>query len=593
MSFPKFEGKENYLVERELEPGANGQAYVAIGEKTGRRVLIKTPKFKGVHEKEFFERMEKLQPQLNTERHVLKNLKGLRCVAQTIDNSYFKVGRSKDSENLIFNVYQFIPGITLEKWCELYAQSRGRSPFRGIQEFTIWCKLVTDLLRVVAEVHTRKVVHGDLHAGNVILTGAKEKSFRAGSYGRTVLIDFGWGIVLGDDSLSRADGRNLWRPQWAPERVMHNDSDPRWYAPVDIYSLGYMFLILAVGDLKKDNLSVIPFARPHYHAVPGESGLFSMTNLSADERDSSPIFRPDSEIKDEISRLIADRNPDLYREFPAIAEAIWFCMRPNVALRAKHAGTVLRQLTALVPAAAGKPHFTVRDLQHTSKNLHDLVNKRSKKGVHPMIQRLIHNDLEKLLQSIGSREADFLERIGDRDDQILDLTTCLGDTKPGDKIWGVLSLKLLQSNNLGPTGRIIARLLMCARSGVSVKLVVLVPPTNKGDDDYQPFVREMGKRTLEYQQQGAIQGGDFEVKILAHDDIKYRRFVKEYGSFLTIETGGSFFVMDADFDISGGRCTALRFKALIRNKGEIKTMISLFTNHYNDPMAKAAEDVRL
>jgi serine/threonine protein kinase len=485
-----------------LGNGANGDTYRATSRKNKKTVVIKMPKLEGVKALDLDERILKINHSLEVETRVLSKLSGVKGIAQLIDHGLTPFNPKKAVH---FNVYEFIAGKTLTEWAELYAKFNGKQKFEGIREPSLWLKLATNLTSLLSDVHSRKVVHGDIWHENIMVKGVQSKSFIPANHTDLVLIDFGWGIVLDQRASLRAD-RSVWFPHWAPERVKHDDSNPRWYSPVDIYSLGNTLLFLAAGESK-----VIPFLP---HLVTELTNRRGAPAYKIQNSHGHHIFKPESEIKAFIANLIAKNNPQLFESFPAITEIIMFCMRPEVSRRAKHAGTIERQLAALAPASAGKQYFRVAALKNSADKFNAILKRSYKKSLHPMLLRLVLNDLDKMAHGLGQSQTVLLERQGERDDLILDITSCIGEARKGDCIRGVLALRLLHTQNLGSTGRFIASLATAAQSGVPVELVILKSPDDP-PDEYQALINEFFRRQIETSRKG----GKLKIKVFAIKNI--------------------------------------------------------------------------
>ena len=531
--------------------GVNGRTFLATAQKTGKTVIIKMPLLEGVSSQDMGARIQNLNTFLGIEGRILRKLKGVKGVAELLDQGI----TDYRGDSIRFNAYEFIPGVDLETWTDLYAKHHKKKTFQGIGEAETWLQIANNLTSILTDVHSRKIVHGDLWHQNIIVRDVKPEAFAPHAKSKLALIDFGWGIALDQRTSLRAD-RNIWIPNWAPERVKHDNSNPRWYSPVDVYSLGNTLLFLAAGKCE-----IIPFLPELVRAIPNRKEAYRIHNLHGSKQNNSPIFRSDTDLKAQIAELISKRNPTLYDAFPAISEIIMYCMRPDVARRAKHAGIVGRQMKALTPLKVGKRHFHIPELKKSAASFNSILNKSCSSRTHPILLRLVHNDIEKMAHQFGQSKMMFLERQGERDDLILDLTSCIGETQAGDQIKGVLALRLLQVNNLGPAGRFIASLANAAKFGVAVEIVVLVKSPDDKSADYSLLNNDLLKRARECEKNGGLQKGKFSVKVLVYDEKEYETFAREHGSFLLITTPHGVVAMDADFERSGGRCTALRFSS--------------------------------
>lgn len=558
-----FDGKnDTYFVIKKFKAGANGITYLAKGKKSGLKVIVKRPKLDKVEDQDLGRRIKRLNGFLEVEGDVLSKLKGVRGVAQLLDQGQ-AFHKGKLGRRINVNVYQYIPGVNLEEWTTQYAKYHHFRKFQGIHDSRLWFTLASQLIQILTDVHTKKIVHGDLWHQNIIVKGANPEMFDPAYHPKLVLIDFGWGIAF-DELISRHADRSIWFPHSAPERVEHDGSNPRWYSPVDVYSLGNLLLFLAAGDC-----TVIPFKKGLYKELGDGSGGYEVSGLE----ESADPYKPRAEIKAGIDSVIASNNPELYKTFPAITELIMFCMRPSVSLRAKHAGAVGQQMRALTPIVARTPPNNIAKLRVCGARFNSRLQQACKKGFHPMLSRLLLNDLDKIIRGLGGSQILLLERQGERDDLILDITSCLSEAQTGDTIQGVLALALMQEQNLGPSGRVMASLTTAAQYGAAIELVLLVRESDKSSELFHILVGEFQKRIQECQNACNKRGGKLEVKVLTLNRENYKKFSKEHGSFIMIKHKDDVLVMDADFEQSGGRCTALRFGSRTARSEDIREFL--------------------
>jgi serine/threonine protein kinase len=570
----QFIGKKDiYTVKKEFHAGQNGRTYLAIAQQTASEVIVKIPKLDGVNPEDLPERIPLLNSFLEVEASLLSKLRGLRGIAQLLDRgvAYHK---GKLGTQLWFNVYEFVPGLNLDEWSKLYAKSLGLSQFKGIRDPLLWLRFATSITGVLADVHSRKVVHGDIDKKNVIAHAANPDLIQLSDHANLVLIDFGWGIAL-EQHTSVPANRSIWYPHWAPERVKHDDSNPRWYSPADIYSLGNFLLFLAAGDCK-----IIPFRDEFVKDLKDNKGGYEILNCNqiGESNSTIDIFKSRSELKALVSSEIASRNPELYEGLPFISELIMFCMRPNVTHRARHAGVVQQQLRALSRSITGKTRFSANMLRGFGEKFHSILKRSCQDGVHPMLLKLVHNDLEKVARGLGQSRTVLLNRPGRRDELIIDITSCIGETQKGDVIQGVVALTFFQSNNFGPTGRFMASLATAAHCGVVVQLAILVQNGHESTPAYMELLAELLRRS---EHCGDLAGRPaIEAKCRVLEKKEFETFLKHHGSFIMLKTPEGVLRIDADYDRTGGRCTALRFSSRTERSNEIKELNSEFARFY-------------
>ncbi|PBK62674.1 kinase-like protein, partial [Armillaria solidipes] len=100
------------------------------------------------------------------------------------------------------------------------------------------------LIRLV--VHSKNIVHGDLHGGNILIDSA----------GRARLADFGLSAVVAEcRGTSRTSPGGISSPRggalrWAaPELVLQGGAEARLHPSADIYSIGGLILQACTGDV--------------------------------------------------------------------------------------------------------------------------------------------------------------------------------------------------------------------------------------------------------------------------------------------------------------------------------------------------------
>ncbi|HEX3685430.1 MAG TPA: serine/threonine-protein kinase [Bryobacteraceae bacterium] len=527
--FGAWKGYQYELKER-LTDGEGGMGITYRAEQieppSKIELIAKVPKFDSTVDSP--DRIIQLNIGLAREIRLHENLRGLSCVAQLVDTSIRKENAARA------NIYQFVPGLSLEKWCAEYARQKGKKQFSGILDAKVWFELATRLTNVVAQVHSKKVVHGDLWARNVIMRHTIARSSLADQPLDPVVIDFGWGLRR--DEVERAD-RSVWYPHWPPERATRGSIKPRWYAPVDIYSLGMLLFELAAGRHQ-----LIPFS--DYEPANKRGGFLI----------KSTALRDTESIKDEIRTVLKRRNPKFYHQVPGITELIMFCVRPLVSSRADHAGIVQQQLEVLTPGhrEIEKPNevaVALRRLQTSVINL-------TKQDVHPLFTELLLHDIDRFERSIQCAAQRAVERRGERDDLILDLTACMRTLAKGDAVRALATLSFFDSQNIGPTGRFTASLIAAAKRAADIDLI-LISPKKRSKSEQELLEKVVRNQRARFKDFGNLPSYTFRLSEV--DEAQYREFVEQEGSFLLVSKEQEILVVEADYLVSRGKLAALRY----------------------------------
>jgi serine/threonine protein kinase len=175
--------------------------------ETGIFYAVKSPLTTGTKEDDI--RVEKLR----LEATILKQLKHKNIIR------YYD---SFEYNNIFFLILEYIPGLTLS-----IVRSRKQPTEKQLQS---WCNGIALCLD---HLHQKGIVYRDLKPGNIII----------GPNDIAILIDFGSGQFLSQDSKPRTTASVITPIYAAPEMMYNNISDVR----SDIYSFGSVLYFMVTG----------------------------------------------------------------------------------------------------------------------------------------------------------------------------------------------------------------------------------------------------------------------------------------------------------------------------------------------------------
>jgi len=268
---------------------------------------------------------------------------GIAKVWKEIDERAFDSNRwrlSLPTEDVLFNRVGNVPGLVRCWGVEdlgdvrflrkefLYGQSLsdfvddGRRPAEGEAR-----RMIGEIARVIAGLHARGVVIGDLHPKNV----------RIGTDGRPMLFDLGLGYALGDDALSDHDAFVTVPRYLAPEMLWKH----RLGRHTEVFQLGAMYLHLLQGE----NSEEIRF--------PEDPQSFLSTVFAHGLASALLPY----EGNDPFLRRMLDFEPARRPSMEEVAAAFATNERVFIAHPARQEEPVKRSRdTVLIPARIGIPH---------------------------------------------------------------------------------------------------------------------------------------------------------------------------------------------------------------------------------------------
>ncbi len=203
---------DGYRIERDLYLSSRSQVYLAVDEKSGERVVLKTPSVNYEDDPayiELFTREEWIGLQLDSP-HVLK------------------VRKSKRERKFLYTVLDYVEGQTLGQWMQDH-------PNPNIVEVR---ELIAQIAQGLRAFHRREMIHQDIKPDNIIID----------KHGTVKIIDFGSTLVAGVEEVrGEGDLPDLLgtRDYSAPEYQLGQKPSNR----SDIYSLGVIAYEMLTGKL--------------------------------------------------------------------------------------------------------------------------------------------------------------------------------------------------------------------------------------------------------------------------------------------------------------------------------------------------------
>jgi serine/threonine protein kinase len=201
---------DHYRIVRRLGEGGFSEAYEAVDERTGTRVVLKLPSLAIIGDPQTYERFRREM-----------------AIARRLDHP--GIQRSLDlgeSRSRPYLVLEYVEGDTLR------AHVRGRLPL-SVDEAVGFGQ---QLARALAHAHEHGVAHRDLKPENVLVTAG----------GDLKLFDFGIALMAGARRVTwRWLNDRVGTPDYmAPEQIQGHRGDAR----TDIYALGIMLYELLAGQ---------------------------------------------------------------------------------------------------------------------------------------------------------------------------------------------------------------------------------------------------------------------------------------------------------------------------------------------------------
>lgn len=333
-------------------------------------------------------------------------------IPMLLDVGLHKLIVNDDEFAVPFVVYEYVQGISLattdpDQRDVLFRQVRHPEAF-GIRTF--------ELIQTLNEMHQQRVLHGDIHPGNLIYDSGKES---------LILVDFGQAFVL-DHFLARnfhdKDPDNVFT---APERLTRPGSPARWHEQADVYSLGATIFAMCILE------------------APSKA-------LRAEGKDRTAL----------IDKTLAKKAPDLLAAYPGLPQIIAKCTDPDLTVRYKNAHDLLKDWKQIVLNQNYKLPEAPQ-IKEMISHREDLV------AQGPIFHALFGEEFERLHElTTGLVKGRSFRVVGSREQILRRLITIVESLEAGDVIFEQSFNDLWKRNNLGSNGRYQAVLRKAVGRGV-------------------------------------------------------------------------------------------------------------------------------
>jgi serine/threonine protein phosphatase PrpC len=228
---------DGYRIERELHASNRTQVYLATDEKTGQRVVIKTPSVNYVDDPTFLDMFVHEE-----------------WIGRRIDSNHvLKIIEQTRTRRFLYYVTEYIEGQTLRHWMSDNPQP-SLHEVRGI---------VRQIARGLRAFHRKEMIHQDLKPENIIID----------TQGTVKIIDFGSTKVAGIEEIASPVHRlSLLGTQHytAPEYLLGQAASYR----SDAFSLGVITYEMISGQL--------PFGEKYGEKALSKLTYFSLLNIDLD-----------------------------------------------------------------------------------------------------------------------------------------------------------------------------------------------------------------------------------------------------------------------------------------------------------------------
>ena len=254
---PGYVFREGYEIIAELGTGSFGRVYKARQLSTGQDVAVKVLRFDAQTAGQTGKHRERFQREMRL------------CAALSHPNIVRLIDSGETGEGVLYAIFEFVPGKTLERVLAEEGKLRLREAAR----------LMSQVLDALSCAHAAGVIHRDLKPGNIMVT-------KTGVLRNALVLDFGlsgFARELHGWSLPRltATYEMMGTPGYAaPEQLRGENASPQ----SDVYSWAVTFLECVTGEL----------------AVGGTAGYEVIFNQLGPE----PVRIPDWLRRERIGQLL-------------------------------------------------------------------------------------------------------------------------------------------------------------------------------------------------------------------------------------------------------------------------------------------------
>ncbi len=229
---------DRYAVERCLGQGGMGAVYLVRDlARSEHRVALK--------------RVRRDRIDSNTVRTLRNEFVAMSCLKHPNVPAAYDFGTDAASGDLFFTT-EFVDGIDWKETTDALNLTRS-------EDFQSFLRILLQVLRGLAFVHSRDVVHGDIKPENILVTGDPRRPERDPAIAK--LIDFG----LAKRAKSYGGKKIIGTPYYvAPETILGSTTDQR----TDLYSLGIVLYQLVTGRAPFVGGSNLEILKSHVEVPP-------------------------------------------------------------------------------------------------------------------------------------------------------------------------------------------------------------------------------------------------------------------------------------------------------------------------------------
>jgi serine/threonine protein kinase len=307
--------------------------------------------------------------------------------------------------------------------------------WNGMNDPSIWIELAQCIATGLADIHRRRVVHGDIWPPNVFI--------REDSTGRPapIFIDFGESFPLEPKGVPRQQRDHVYR---APER---KDAQSIVTQQADVYSFGKLLLHLAVGEER----------------ILKESG---------------------HKRREIVREMFSRRNFGIARDNPFIIDIICKCVSLDPVDRPSM-GDVLRALNSYVdpkghPRRISKVSDRLASLTNTWDRITGEMSARGE-SVGPFLEELVEQRMDEVEEMIKGLSGNVLILNDTRERLILGLIGLFRRLEKGDRFLSITNPLIWRSSALGLDGRYFTATQLAAVRGASIQRAFVFSIQEVGD----------------------------------------------------------------------------------------------------------------
>jgi serine/threonine protein kinase len=338
--------------------------------------------------------------------------------ASSLDDYLLKTGQRQEK-------YKSEKGVPIDNWTGMSSPDK-------------WIQLARGLATGLADIHKRRVVHGDIWPPNIFIKENENKN------PFPVFIDFGEAFPIepqGD--LKKQQRDHAYR---APER---SDSQSIVTEQADVYSFGKLLLHLAVGE--------------------------------------EPILSPDyrgHRRREIIREKFITRNHLIASENPFIVDIICKCVsydpvkRPSMreVLRALNTYVDPKSYSISIPKVSDK-------LNSLRSTWTEITTELSSHGstVDPFLEEILERKLDEIQDVMKELSSDVINLIDTREGLISALVGLFARLREGDRYLSVTSPRMWQGTALGLDGRYLTATERATARGASIQRAFIFSIQEVGD----------------------------------------------------------------------------------------------------------------